>query len=342
MSQEEQVPWLAGGGGQTTGMTPMQKTTARIQQPPAEAAVRTMASDLASMAASGGAQPQSQAVAIDHPYTPEQEQHASFASGISENLGGVITFLKIAAVTALCIGILVAGYFAYLHFRPAQPISPPSPPPVAPVVTPPIEPTPASTTTPSAPISEEFDHQSYFQNAPDATADMILGGSVTSVADLQDYGGKVITLANAQSPAVRFLEINAKKPTGRGVSFRSFLQIMNLSLFTEDFINHQILFDFTFFTYRTSAGVWPGFVLKPSNAVDMASLKILEATDDFKKLFPIAPGKQAGGFKDEAISNQPVRTAVFENKNAFIYGIVKGYVVLSTSREGFMQAAAKL
>ena len=103
--------------------------------------------------------------------------------------------------------------------------------------------------------------------------------------------------------------------------------------------------DFTAFLYYDSSGVWPGYVFKVKNAVNLDEARInfnvIESADLTK--FYLAPPGSFGIFKDGQINGKITRYAASSQPGAALnYGFVNGYLIISTSYDGLKTAAPLL
>lgn len=103
--------------------------------------------------------------------------------------------------------------------------------------------------------------------------------------------------------------------------------------------------DFTAFIFYDGKGVWPGYVAKIKNGVNVdeakANLSILE-TSDLSKFYLSPPGV-FGQFKNGQINGKATRYAVGGIPGAALnYGFVNSYFIVSASYDGLKAAAPLL
>ncbi len=330
--------------------------------PLAEATMRTMSSDVASIKESGGGEPK--------PYNPQVENLQPMQS-FSEvpipqpEIGGVAPMAPQQEYIApkpkmnmyvIIVGILVAvvvivlGYFFVypllspsVQTPPAQQVVP-NPEAQVPAAGEPLPPNPSETTTTSAVVPPEAPatgpatvvmHSSLFKTSADASSEVTLAS--LALPEVK----KAIQSGSVEVPI--FKEIVFKNDTGKVYAASSILSVFIPSVFTE---NVSSLFekDFSFFTYVDKTDVWPGVVLKLAVGADITAAKAeiakLEINNEIGSLFFSQPGT-ASVWKDGKVGSFAGRYIPFSTKGfAFNYAWVNDYLILSTSYVG-EQAAVK-
>jgi hypothetical protein len=331
--------------------------------PPSEVKVRTMKSDMASMAKSGGGLPRFENVKVTGLSTqrkgiqgigiPVTDQNAPPKK--SRN-GALIAFAVIAALA----GLGVFGYIGYQTFfagkggntRVVPPVNTPIVPSgnagavgVTPSSTAGGAGTPVATTT--------FTHISLFKKPVDQTIALAFSsvGSATSSASLQSFSQKfAAALGPAPKTLPALIEVNVKDANGNGVSIEDILSAASQAVLDKAFLEANFNPDATTFVYRDKYGSWPGYViaLQPGKnwlflQSDVAKLESSPETENF---FLIDPGKpSADGFTDSLIASGAVRVLPFLDASVptyFVYGWSNGNLILSASQGGYAAAVAHL
>lgn len=327
--------------------------------PPSEVKVRTMRSDLDSMARSGGGLPRFENVKIENlsigKAAPPQGAAAPGPAAAPEPKSGLMMLLAAAAILA----VLGAGaFFVYRVYlggslgsaRPSGPVAggrdgrtaggaPVTPPAAA-----------SAVPAPAAP----FSHASFFKKPADQTFALApsSANSASSATDLATFNQKLSAILARAGKTSTMIEIAMQKADGSGVAAGDVLSQANIPLLDPALLSAHFVPDETFFVYRDAAGgQWPGVVLslKPGEnwlfvKNDVAKLESSPAA--IANFFLTNAGTPSpDGFADGAVSSTPVRVLPFLTPTSsayFAYGWDKAYLILSTSQRGFAEAAARL
>lgn len=314
--------------------------------PPPEVRVRTLRTDLESMAKSGGALPQFQAVKA--PRLPSAL--GATASGGEKNklMTAIIALVAIALLGA----VAFLAYQLFLKSPPSSNVTPAGPRAINQPATRPQS-SPLPSTSPLA--RQGFVHHSLLKKPADQLLVLTVRSNVENATDLQTFNQRVIgLLAQAKSPGNLF-EINVKNTDGKDLDINEIFSAADIGVLDSQFVSARFNLDPTFFVYRdkngstglTAGGLWPGFIisLKPTEnwlfiKNDVAKLEKSSKVNNFFLSFP---GDSSGDFKDDVVSGQPVRVLTFTAPGAvFIYGWFRGNLILSTSLEGLKVVLAGL
>jgi len=332
--------------------------------PPSEVKVRTMRTDLASMAKSGGGLPRFENVKVSGLSAERMAKgDATPAMAISaegqpakRKAGLLIVFAVIAAAAA--IGVL--GYIGYRMFfsNGSGGEAPPSGTSAAPAA--PSAPAPGSANNGAAGAAASstgasatpFTHVSLFKKPADETLTLTLGtgASATSSASLQSFAQKLTVLLATASKTAAMLEIDVKDANGNAMSIADIFAQANEAILSPSLLDDNFNPDATFFVYRDAHGSWPGYVLslQPGKnwlflQSEVATLESSPAVANFFLNDPGAPSSD--GFTDSLIASTTVRVLPFLDASVpsfFIYGWRNGDLILSTSQNGFAAAVARL
>lgn len=324
---------------------PANNNVAKVPPPPIDVAIRTLESDLASFALTGGTKPKAQMVSLE-----------PSAYTASKNASGSLVRRFIVMIVALLVlaGIGYAGYRIYksLTGAPAAQqgqdttsaqvsVTKPPPPQVAP---------PAAIQVPTSTIplpTADFTHQTFFRKPVDQALEFVLPSAGAAAGDLQTFSQRLSRLFNTANPKGSFFELRAQTTDTRPLSFGQFIYTVNAPILSQEFLSNTFVPDFTFFVYKDADGYWPGYILalQPNQVWLYASPEVakLEKSPSLEVLFATFPGGRAGDFMDDKIESQPVRSLGFSNAAAHLtYGWMRNYLIISTSKEGFRQALGRL
>ncbi len=306
---------------------------AYVPPPPNEVSIRTLDSDVRSMALSGGNFPQSERVAF-------QLNKPVSSVGIGKSSTSVLKVTLWIVLGLFVLGALI--YFIYPLVSPsdgegvngdnAVSISTSSPT---------LPPVPPSVTIP------KFDHKSFFKKPADTVLEIKFNYPVTSVLDLETYNQKISNLLQGSRSTSTLVELEVKGGNDRPLALSQFWTASGIRLLPEDFWAQEFNPDFTFFVFRNKDGDWPGLVTKFVEGRSWLVLKnrivAMESSADLEELFVVAPGNRFGGFADTLVSGQPARALEFSKPSTrFVYGSFHNYLLISTSLEGLKEAVARL
>lgn len=315
--------------------------------PPSEVKVRTMRSDLASMAKSGGGLPQFENVKVSGLAAKGRgAQEAPVEAPAPKKKGNMlILFAAIAAIA----GLGVLGYIGYQRFFVGKAAAPA-------VVTPSSPSTPiagVSSTSPTATTpATPFAHVSLFKRSPDQVLTLTLSSSAsaTSSAALESFNQKLSSLLATANKTSTFMEIDAKDGNGNAMGIADMLAAENATVLDPSFLAANFNPDATFFVYRDKFGSWPGYVISLQSGKNWLFLQSdvakIESSPAIANFFLTDPGPASpDGFTDSAIASTTVRVLPFLDAPVptyFLYGWLNGNLILSTSQDGFAAAVAHL
>ncbi|MEK7181176.1 MAG: hypothetical protein AAB738_02465 [Patescibacteria group bacterium] len=300
-----------------------------VPPPPSEVSIRTMDSDLKSMALSGGSFPTSQRIAV-----------ASSQSQVRKVQAGSGYLFKIFLAVGIVLVLAAVFYFAFplfIHEKDNTPVggNVASTTPTLPVV-------PPSVTIPT------FSHISSFKKTPDRVVSLRLVYPARALSDLETYNQKLLGALPADKVSTATLiEVELKKEDGTALAVSQFFNVAGMKFLDEDFLAANFNLDFTAFVYKTKDGFWPGLIIKPQSGKNWILLKPgvvkLEESRDIESLFLTNPGDKTGEFEDVSVSGQLARSLKFKNPTAnFIYGWFHDDLIISTSLEGLRDVIGRL
>lgn len=201
-------------------------------------------------------------------------------------------------------------------------------------ISPPLAGTPVAT-----PITPVIPHSSYFMNAPQANSELRLNNlSYTAIVNaLQNLAAGKLTDGFVQEVAI----LDAQ---GSQIAFGSYLPVFMPGL-TSVQLTGWLEDDFTAFLYYDKNGVWPGYVAKIKNGVNLDEVKSNLASlekEDLSKFYLAVPGTFAT-FKSGQLNGQPTRYAAGSAAGAsFNYVFINGELIISSSFSGLKAAAPLL
>lgn len=330
--------------------------------PPSEVKVRTMRSDLASMAKSGGGLPQFESVKVANLSLGKKAVESAARQEGKKN-GAMITLAVIA-------GLAVVGLLGYLTYRmffaggagspssvPTQPAQSGTAPAgngtQAPAAVQPTSSAPAAAQT-QAQAPQPFIHVSLFKKPADQTFILTLPASGTadaasSAADLQTFNQKISALLGQANKNLSMIEVIVQTADHHGVAVGDLFTGQGATVLDPQFLAANFDPDATFFVYQDKNGFWPGYVLslKPGEnwLVLESSVAKLESSPAIPNFFLTNVGASANGFADSSVSSTAVRTLSFPQANppaTFLYGWYKTDLIISTSPNGFAAAMNRL
>jgi len=309
---------------------PSQNQNAVPPSPPADMQLRTMASDMQSLE-KGEAMPIPQNVlpstADKEPvFRPETQVDSPFA--VTEDTGVASTgkkkiWLWAGAIVAI-LGVAAIGYFTYpLIFgdveTPLLPEEQPLVPPPALEVPPPIV----------------IEHQSLFVPPGPPRTEIVLStiSRETATVALQSIAGNRLPNGTLQEVAV--LDSNRSR-----VPLGSFMQEFSGTTVAGQLVN-WFEEDFSAFLFYDADGVWPGYIAKVKNGVNLdevkANISSIEASE-LSRFYLLAPGAFSV-FRAGQVNGQSTRFAVGEIPGAaFNYSVIGNYLLISTSYNGLRTA----
>jgi hypothetical protein len=296
--------------------------------PSPEVRVRTLRSDLESMAQSGGGQPRFQTVKLQLPVEP-----AGKPAGQEEKASP----FSIAIVIVIAAGIIAAvAFLAYRLFPSNSPSSNTNN--YQPTSAQPVEPAPASS----------FVHHSFFKKPADQFLVLTVRSAAESASELQTYNQRFVELLSNANPTSSIIEIGAKGNNGSDLGVSEIFPLADIAVLETQFLLSHFSPDVTLFAYRDKNGFWPGYILSLQSSENWLFLKSevakLETSPKIANFFLSSPGSPAStGFKDDFINDQPARVLGFSAPGAsFVYGWFRGYLILSTSEDGLKEAFSRL
>ncbi|GEM_PF-2415529 len=331
----------------------------KVAPPPVEVAIRTMASDIASMAQSGGGPPRPQSVILP-PFSVEQEEDkrespvppkeiashppretAPQEKTVSEEREGVPgapmgKYLMLAAsILVAAVAIFFGSYYVLYPLvnrlkskAPAVPLQ--------------------ASTAPSAQAQPSIEHHSFFKQAVDGTFSLKISSSNAGLQDSSQQLGQFLVGLSATST---FFEIQPQSSDDQPLSANDFFSSISGGVLDSNFLASAFNPDFTVFLYKDKnglagqAGLWPGYILQlKANQTPLLlkpdAAKVESASSNWQNLFLQSPGAPAGVFRDAILSGQPVRVLNFsDGKSVLAYGwFFNKYLIISTSLDGLKQA----
>ena len=319
-----------------TANNPERISTPAVPSSPAEVAVRTMASDIASIAESGGGSPRPHPVKVF--LQAERNENiprptsifSSSAASRPETLpkkpffsNPAYLFSSLAVSVAI---VFLAGYFIYPFFnkKPVQenqavvPISNQAP--------------------------ETFESIQFFSQSTDGIFTLDVPSAIEGLQAIREQlVSKVGNLSGS------FFEVKIENGGGQPVSAVSFFPSIKSDIFGADFLNNNFEKDFRLFLYKDKSIFWPGYILQIKAGESriflqaLAQPKIENASSGWNNLFLEPAGTPGAQFRDEMLSGQPIRILNFSNSSSVIaYGwFHEKYLVISTSPEGLKQAVLR-
>ncbi|MDP3948691.1 MAG: hypothetical protein Q8Q17_01940 [bacterium] len=327
-----------------------------VPPPPAEVGVRTMASDLASIAERGGGSPKPRMIKISsvsasphvvHPAISPAVVHSAAVSPVANETQNPVpgsksfygeqgrTIFSKPTFLFPFLGILLLGVFSAAYFLAYPLLNPKKPVAKAPIV-------PIATQHPS------FEHKSFFGQPIDGNFTLEILSPIIGMKSERD---KVSSFVNGITGS--FFEITPQSGDGQALSADDFFSSIGGNILGSDFLNENFEKDFTLFLYKdksglpAQAGLWPGYILQLKSGkspifLQKAVLQKMESSSvERANLFLVSPGVPANSqFQNGLSSGQPIWFMNFQNASSVLaYGwFFNKYLTISTSFEGLKQA----
>lgn len=244
---------------------------------------------------------------------PELDALAPPKSG-KKVLVGIILILVLAAAGF--------GVWYFMFKKGAAEVARPAPPPPA-----------------GEPAPLPVPHSSLFIVPPQQTSEMRLSNFLTTtiISNFQILSALKLPDGSVQEVAV-LDELGGQAPFGFYLNaFVPTLAPAAIANWFED--------DFTAFLFYNRNGVWPGYIARVKNGVNINEARTAMTSLESAELdkFYLSSSGAFSSFKDGQISGKATRYAVGSATGAsFNYGFLNGYFVISTSYDGLKAAAALL
>jgi len=303
--------------------------TAHVPPPPSEVTVRTMESDIASMAASGGASPKPKPVKFSHKTDQDENTGPSGVSGAPQSTQATPGFFSgraflILSLSALLIVVFLAGYYV-----------------LYPLLNPPEQAVTKSPADTSGNANGIVEHKSFFGQPTDGifTLDIPL-----QIEGLQADRDQVNSFISGLSGT--FFEIKTENSLGKPISAGDFFNLIGANIMDKSSFDTSFEKDFTIFLYKDKNNLWPGYVLQIKSGESRIFLqtlvqsKVESASTSLSNLFLNQVGTAGAQFQDEILSGQPIRAMDFFGPTSTLaYGwFFNKYLIISTSLDGMKQA----
>ncbi|MBI4086323.1 MAG: hypothetical protein HY433_03755 [Candidatus Liptonbacteria bacterium] len=354
--ESNQNPWSAenASGRQVSEMP-------KVGAPPVEVAIRTMASDIASIGQSGGGPPKAETVTLpsfrqeeinltENKESRRAEPEMKVVSEKLSNILGAPAFKYFLLAGSILVGAAVVFLISYYVLYPligrlksATPAAVSAP----------------TSTEASTRAGQGFEHRSFFTQAVDGTFPLKIS---SSNAGFEGSGEQSRQFLAGLASSSTFFEIEAQSSDGKALAANDFFSLINGGVLEESFLVFAFNPDFTVFLYKDKKGlpagpfrqnsgdasqtvIWPGYIFQLKTGQTPLLLqpmvaKIESASSNWENLFLQSPGNPAAAFRDALVSGQPVRVLDFsDGKSVLVYGwLFNKYLIISTSLEGMKQA----
>lgn len=296
-----------------------------------EVKVRTFASDLISLRESGGGLPQFRAVKAPTLHALGQPVEPPLSISPHNKLAPFFIF---GAIFFLLLGVV--GYLLYRILSSHG--------------------TPTNLGLPGGNAegtgAAGFAHVSVFRTPAEQKISFTLGQDVAGGSSPEAYRSGLQDALGRASLSAKFFEVELVDAAGKSVGARAALGAADALVLDGQLLADHFQNDVTFFIYRSGGGLFPGYVLSPKQSEDLQFLASESAKLEAARAlgnFPIPPLGEVGPFSDGTAGGLAVREARFSGGGSasgagasFVYGWARGRLVLSSSREGFIEAAGRL
>jgi len=302
---------------------------------PKDVRIRTMASDIQSMALRGGGSPEYEKILFQEPGAKKKKPLPVYGQPMPSEHGISWTLAWVFGVAAVLAALV---FFLYPLITQREPEDPVIPPDDEEVVFPDV---------PAYLVVPKFTHETLFINEPEEVLSTILGPPVDEAMANGVYEKKVLEVLKTTKTDSGVIQIDLKKTEDQHLALVEFLKLAGAEFIDLEFLSNNFNPDFTFYVYKNGDERWPGLVakLKPgkSKLLLQSELSKLESSDKISALYLSPPGDKTSGFKDVLVFNEPARIVDFKEEGArFVYGWFHSFFVISTSDEGLLDALLKL
>lgn len=313
-----------------------------VPPPTTEVSVRTMETDLRSVAASGGGLASGQKIAVPL----RSEEGESFKTENSVSSGHALRNILIVVLILIVLG--AAGWFLYPKFFGEK--------------LPEGNATTTTTGLPNVPADlnlNKFEHISAFGEENHSRFELMVADQAIEKSSWSVVRGEIQKKIADKTLGLKdgFFEIDLIKTDFEPLALAEFIDFFNTPIFSKDFVLENLNQDFTFFGYKEKNNWWPGVVVSFGEGKSWIGLKaeimkleqsggIFEFSGITNNLKPV--------FKDDLFVSQPIRTFSVStssgsinspqatSKIGFFYGWFHDSLVLSASEEGLREAIRKL
>lgn len=310
-----------------------------VPPPPNDVSIRTMESDIRSMALSGGSFVRPDKVQVSQKNLSKADIPTPSSDHTKNSTAQKPKGFLFLVVLVLILLLGALGYFLYPLFARNSGTLPVS--------------DGDSNSTPSLPevpgdvLFPKFTHESFFRRSGDQVIDMNIKFTATQITDLENYDQKINRLLSETQEPQALIEFIARREGGQHLSLSEFFEYSSNHVFTSDFIEQNFNRDFTFFVYKDKNGFWPGFIVQLKKGKNWVVVKPevsrIEKSENLGDFFISPPGDQIGDFKDILISGQVARISKYSKPSAnLVYGWFHDYIVISASDEGLRAAIERL
>ena len=308
--------------------------TAYVPPPPSEVSVRTMESDVRTMALSGGNFPQAEKVSVTHSV---KYNAMGQATDFKPKSSALVVLIWVFAIL-LFLGAL--GYFLYPFFTEDKE--------EVPIVDGNSTSTTGLPTVPDQDFIPEFSHRSFFTKGEKQVLDLRVNYPDDVVPNTESYTKDLIKVIGTQGKSETiFLEIELNKTDGKHLALTEFFDWAKFQLLEEKFWNDNFGPDFNYFVFKDKGSYWTGMVIRAKNGKSPILLKKdllkIEQSKDLEKFFFATPGTRGENFTDFLLAGQSVRRLEFSRTaSVFVYGWYNGNFIITTSEKSFIEAAGRL
>lgn len=308
-----------------------------VPPPPSEVTARTLTSDIASIAESGGGSPKPRPVKVFRKEEHIQTQGGQRANVLDPDFTALRpprkSFLSNPIFLISLLGVFLAGVFLIGYYI-LYPFLNPLPPQQTPLV--------------HAKPPKTQEHKSFFANSSrpiDGTFVMDVSSTIDGLqADREMLVSKIGSLSGS------FFEFAIQNGGGAPVLASNFFPLINGEILNKDFLANDFENDFTFFIYKENGKLWPGYIFQIKSGLTPILLKgivskLENASSSWNSLFLEQNGIPGRQFSDGLLnSGEPIRYMNFSiTPSSLVYGWASNkYLIIATSIEAINQAALRL
>lgn len=307
---------------------------AYVPPPPTEVSIRTLDSDVRTMALSGGNFPQAEKVSVAH---TTRYNAMGQPTNYEPKSSALVVIVWIFAIV-IFLGALAYFIYPFIWGEKDE------------VPAPNGNPTNSSglPEVPEENFVPEFSHRSFFTKGQKQVLETRVNYPDDLGLNTESYTRDFIRAIGSQAkPDETFLEIEINKTTGDHLALVEFFDWAKFSLADESFWRENFGPDFNYFIFKEKNNFWSGVVVRPKEGKSPILLRKdllkIEGSKDLEKFFFTSPGVKEGNFSDFLLVGQSVRYLKFSRMaSAFVYGWYNGNLIIATSEGAFKEAMARL
>lgn len=304
--------------------------------------MRTMESDLQSFRASGGGKPRPDRIALSHP----EEKKSRLSWFTVKNIEVRWLFLAGAAALAF-VGLL---FYGISRFTP-----PPLPEGLSGVA---ISSSSSSSETDKEQSSDgsssraaSLSRRGIFRRPLERSASFAIVGAIQNIDDLKTPAQRLqealAAIPRVAATSSSLIQIIPTDTGGTPIPLSQFISLFDATVLDPQFFSTRFEDQFVMFGYQDARGWWPGYILNLRGSENwlflQGDVRALESSSKIQNFYVSSPGDPKNKFYDIKIGEVSARAMDWTGvPTSFVYGWFRGYLILSTSRQGLEAVLPRL